>query len=341
MFQFLSSLFEPSANRPSGVDDELIEAAIDRVIEGTDTRLKVLGGSRGQLREPVETAVAHVIDLIGALPDHVEISSRTYGSDPRLRAFFASVDHMKEKVGAAESVSAYLKQTAVGGNTRLYGLLSMQWQERNRLGTVLQDDSIQRDVQQTAVNFLNHNFVGPSVNGEEAVWNMKARAFDFMIEIALERVTAAQTRYADLEKQQLLLKQKLKTMRAGNWGLEEVLHPESSGEKDFSALEVQIEAIERELAQMGARHEVLEKNLQIIKDTLASAQELLALRVFELELDSMNITADTSTAARTHKLELIEIYSSIGASRILLPGWFPLEDLPADRAPIADAMRYL
>jgi len=41
------------------------------------------------------------------------------------------------------------------------------------------------------------------------------------------------------------------------------------------------------------------------------------------------------------KLELTEIYSCIGASRILLPGWYPMNELPAGRASIADAMRYL
>ena len=341
MFNFLSSLFSPTVARPPGVDDELIEAAIDRVIEGTDTRLKMLGGCRRQLRDPVEKAVAHVIAIVAALPEPIEISSRTFGSDPRLRAVFASVDHMKEKVGAAETVNAYLKQKVIGGNSQLYGLLSMQWQEQNRLGMVLQDDRIQRDVQQVAVNFLNHNFVGPSVSNDEAVWNIKTRAFDFMVEVALERIVAVGTRYENLKKQQLLLKRKLDTMRAGNWGIEEILRPESSGEKDFSVLETQIDAIENELAQLGAHHEVLDRNLQIIKDTLASPAELLALRNVEFELDSMNIKAETSTAARTHKLKLVEAYSSIGASRILIPGWFPLDELPAERAPIADAMRYL
>lgn len=341
MFQFLNSLFTASAERPAGVGNELIEAATDRVIEGTDRRLKALGSYRRQLRKPVEKAVVYVIDLIAELPEPVEISRRTFGSDPRLKAFFASFDHMQEKVGGAKTVEAYLEQTPVGDNSKLYGLLSMQWEEQNRLGMVLQDDRIQRDVQQTAVNFINHNYVGPSVSSEEAVMNMKKRAFDFMIEIALERIIANRTRYTQLEQQQLLLKTKLKAMKAGNWGLEEMLRPETSGAKDLSPLEAEIDAVERELAKMGARHEVLDKNLQIIKHTLGKPDALLALRSIALELDSMNIKKDASTAAKVHRLELIEAYSGIGAARILLPGWFPVSELPAARPSIADAMRYL
>ena len=341
MFHFLSSLFSTTTERLPGVDDQLIEAATDRVIEGTDKRLQAIGGYRRQLREPVEKAVVHVINLVAALPSPVEISRRTFSSDPRLRAFFASFEHMQEKIGSATTVETYLEQAPVDANGRLYGLLSMQWEEKNRLGMVLQDDRIQRDVQQVVVNFLNHNFLGPAASPDEATLNIKKRSFDFMIEIALERIVAERTRYAELEQQRRLLNRKLKAMKAGNWGLEEMLRPETSGVTDFSWLETEINDVERELAEMGARHEVLDKNLQIIKDTLDSPEELLALRDVELELDSMNIRAASSTAAKMHKLGLIEAYSGIGATRILMPGWFPINELPSGRESIADAMRYL
>jgi hypothetical protein len=341
MFRFLNSLFSPSVESVEGVDDQLIDAAIDRVIEGTDRRLQGVSSYRRQLREPVRKSVVHVVRLVDALPAPVEISGRTFGSDPRLHAFFASVDHLQEKVGASKTVEDYMKQSAVDASGRLYGLLSMQREEKGRLGTVLQDDRIQREVRQVSVNFLNHNFVGPSVSEEEAVSNVKKRAFDFMIEIALERIIAARARREELEQQQRLLKRKLKTMRAGNWGFEDMLRPELSGARDFGALEAEIESVESELAKAGASHEVLDRNLQIIAETLGSPGELLALRNVEIELDSMNIRADTSTSKRIHKLALNEVYSGIGASRILLPGWFPLAELPAGRESIADAMRYL
>ena len=333
MFNFLSSLFSPSTERPTGIGGELIDAAIDRVIEGTDKRLQALGSHRRQLREPVEKAVIHVFNFIDALPEPVEISRHTFSSDPRLRAFFASFNHMQEKVGAAKTMEAYLEHASIGEHSRIYGVLSMQWMEKNRLGTVLQDDRIQREVQQVSVNFLNHNFLGPSISLDESILNVKKRAFDFII--------AARSRYAELEQQQLLLKRKLKAMKAGNWGFEELLRPEMSGAKDLNSLQADIESVENELDKMGASHEVLDRNLQIIRNTLGSPEELLAMRTIQLELDSMNIKADTSASAKVHKLELIEAYSGIGATRILLPGWFPVDELPTDRVSITNAMRYL
>jgi hypothetical protein len=92
---------------------------------------------------------------------------------------------------------------------------------------------------------------------------------------------------------------------------------------------------------MGASHEVLDRNMQIIKHTLDCPEELLDTRTIKLELDSMNIRADASSSAKVHELELIEAFSGIGANRILLPGWFPVDELPAGRESIANAMRYL
>ncbi len=341
VFHFLSTLFSPSMKRAQKVDDALIEASIDRVLEGTDRRLLALGSYRKQLRKPVEKAIMHVIELVDALPEPVEISRQTYGSDRRLRAFFASCDHMQEKVCGAKAVENYFKLAPVSESNRVYGLLSLQWEEKSRLGTVLQNDHIQREVQQTYINFLNHSFLGPSLSIEEAFSNIKKRAFDFLIEIMLERIVAERTRYADLEKYRLLLISKLKAMRAGNWGLEGMLRPENSGPEDLDSLEAEIASVENELKHMGASHEVLERNLQIIKDTLNRPEELLATRTIQLELDSMNIKPDVSTSGNTHQLDLTELYSGIGATRILLPGWFPVEELPGDRESIAQAMRYL
>jgi hypothetical protein len=341
MFQFLSSLFSANEKRPSGVDDELINKATDRVIAGTDKRLQALASYHKQLRAPVEKAVVHVINLVDALPEPVELSQNTYGSDPRLHAFFASFKHMQEKVGAAKTVEAYLDKVAIADDPKIFGLLSIQREEKTRLGTVMQDDHLQREVEQVVVNFINHNFLGPSVSLQEAVFNVKKHAFDFMIKIAMERIITERTRHAELEQQQHLLKRKLKAMQAGNWGFEEMLRPEASGVKDYSSLEAEIESVEQQLENMGASHQVLDRTLQIIKDTLGKPEELLALHNIQIELDSMNIRADTSTAAKTQKLELIEARSCIGATRILLPGWFPVEALPAERESIASAMRYL
>lgn len=331
MLQFLSLLFTSSEKLPSGVDDALICAATDRVVEGTDNRLRGFGNYRKQLRDSVETAVVHVINLIDALPGPVEISRSTYSSDPRLRAFFASVNHLQEKIGGARSVRDYIKHANHESSSKIYGVLTMEWEEVNRLGTVLQNDMIQREVLQVSVNFFNHRYLEPSISLEEARLNIKKRVFDFIVERALEKIIAERSMRAELEQQQRLLKRKLEAMKAGNWGLEQMMSHEEHPNTDLAPLIAEIETVEAELTKLGASHKVLEKNIQIIKDTLSHPGKLIDMHAISMELDSMNIRADESSSARVNTLDLIEFYSGTGEKRIVLPGWYPVNELPSGR----------
>ena len=331
MLQFLSSLFASSEKTAAGVDDALISAATDRVVEGTDSRLRGYGNYRKQLRDSVETAVVHVIKMINALPSPAEISRSTYSSDPRLRAFFASFNHLQEKVGGARSVSDYIKQADYESSSRIYGVLTMEWEEINRLGTVLQDDMIQREVLQVSVNFFNHRYLEPSVSLDEARMNVKKRVFDFLVARALEKIIAERSMRTELELQQSLLKRKLAAMKAGNWGLEQMMSQDEHLHTDLASLYAEIEVVETELTKLGASHKVLERNMQIIKDTLSRPHELLDMHNISMKLDSMNIRADESSSGKVNSLDLIEFYTSTGEKRIVLPGWYPANELPSRR----------
>lgn len=331
MLQFLNALFASSEKLHSDIDEALIAAATDRVVEGTDKRLLGIGSYRKQLRDPVETAVAHVIHLINQLPEPVEISRSAYGADPRLRAFFASSAHLQEKVGGAQSIRDYIKHASYESSSRIYGVLSMEWEESKQLGTVLQNDRVQREVLQVAIKFFNHLYLEPSISLEEAQMNIKRRVFDFFVARALETIVAERSMRTELEQQQKLLNRKLAVMKAGNWGLEQVFSQQEHAHTDHALLNEEIDRVETELMKLGASHKVLERNMQIIKDTLGNSAELLDMHNISTTLDSMNIKAGESSSAKVHTLDLIEFYDNTGEKRIVLPGWYPANELPGRR----------
>lgn len=328
MLQFISSLFSSAEKRTSDIDDALIIAATDRIVEGTDKRLLGIGNYRKQLRVPVETAVAHVIHLVNQLPEPVEISRSTFGTDPRLHAFFASASHLQEMIGGAQGIRETIKQAKYESSSRIYGVLTMEWGESKRLGTVLQNGMIQRDVLQDSFNFSNHLYLAPSVSLEETITNIKRRVFDSFVARALEKIIAERSMRTELELQQKLLKRKLAAMKAGNWGLEEVFSCEEHDGNCQASLDAEIEAVESRLNKLGASHKVLERNMQIIKDTLINAKDLLEIRNISITLDDMNIKAVGSSSTKVHTLDLIEFYKDSGEKRIVLPGWYPTNELP-------------
>jgi len=103
MLHFLSFVFAAKPERSAGPDKALIERAIERVVDGTDPRLRGLGNYRKRLHTAVEKAVVHVSDMVDALPEPVEISRRTYSTDPRLRSFFCSASHLQEVIGVSKA----------------------------------------------------------------------------------------------------------------------------------------------------------------------------------------------------------------------------------------------
>ena len=86
MFRLLESIFGERRRRDAVVDEQIVTRALERLVEGTDRRLRTVPRYRAALRPAVESSVAYVIGLVEALPSPVALSPRAYREDPRLRA---------------------------------------------------------------------------------------------------------------------------------------------------------------------------------------------------------------------------------------------------------------
>lgn len=340
MLRFLSSLFTSPAERSGGLDEALIEKAIDRVLTGTDRRLRALGQYRKRLRKPVEQAVSHVITLVDALPPPVEISPRAFGEDPVLRALFVSTDHLCEVFGRFKSVRDYL--SGLGGPLpeEIFGLMTMVREERSVFGMELAGETIRRDVQQVAVNFFNHRYLGPTGNEADTRRELKKRAFDFLVEKSLERIMGERGKRRELDRQRHLLKQKLAAMRAGHWGLGAML-TDLEQQPDLAALEKEIDTIDAELGQFRTTDLALEESLTCLVDILSRPEDWLASREISLRLDSRGIKVADSSAAPSGEIALIELFSGTAEQRTVLLGRIRRTDIPDPPDFWKGAKRYL
>jgi len=341
MLKFISSIFSSEKEGVSGLDKSIIDAAIERTVEGTDRRLRGFGDYKKRLRASVEVAAAHVVDFVDSLPEPVEISPRAFNSDARLRAFFASADRMREVFGLFMAVEDYLQNKQGLKPDRVYGLLIMSWQEKKVLGMELQNEIVKRDVLQVTFNFFNHIFIGPTDNEEETRWELKTRAFDFIVEQALERIVEAQGKRGQLKEQKRLLEQKLQKMNAGNWGLSAMQAGDDNPNPDIASLEQEIEAIERSLLALSADRSSIEGNFDHINDTLNNPAACLSKRDINITLDEMLIKRDPGVGGRVNRLDLLEFYAANGERRIALNGWIATSDLPPKKDFLHEASRYL
>lgn len=337
MFHLLHSIFSPKA---APRDEAIIQAAIERVIDGTDSRLRLLSGYKKKMHAAVAGAVEYVVELVDSLPPSVEMGPANYSTDPRLKAFFVSPEHLREVIGASRAVCDHLQTTQGSPSDRVHCLLSLGRSEKHVLGMELQDGVVLRDVAQTVVNFSDHLVVAVTGSETETRRELKKRAFDHLIQMALQNLVAARGRKLELAKQRTLLQNKLSAIRAGRAGLEPLLGATDQSRPDLAAIQEQVAFIEAELLQLGADSVTLDHHLKQIVTILGNARGHLHLEHVSVTLDTMGVKRNEQAGVPTRTLFLDE---AVGANRrrIVMLGHFARADVPAQRDFFQEASRYL
>ncbi len=341
MLSFLSSIFSAQEQSSDAPDESLVEAAIERVVDATDPRLRAFPNYRKRLYPGAQCSVAYVQGLIDGLPEPVEISRRSFNTDPRLRAFFASPDRMQQVLGSAPSLVEFLANRKGPYPEYIFGLLAPEMTERKSLGMELEGDHVRRDVLQQVVDFSDHRFFGAAGSEEEARTEMKKRAFDYLSVLALRRIVDVEEKRSELERQKGLLQRKLDAMRGGNWGLETMTPQEGADHPDYRSLGEQISAVEGELMTLPCNEASLENRFDCINAILEKPEEWLSLSPLDLHIDVMSLKVNDPADGTSQPLELTKFRALNGGTRVALFGYFPRAELPPEKDFFKEAERFL
>lgn len=339
MLSFLQSIFR-SSTAGRGAEDRLIEAGIERLIDGTDPRLRAAAGYRKVLRPPVARSIEHVIALVDTLPTPVEISAARFATDPLLRAFFVSAEHLRETISYSEDLQKFLQDPPPLPEGTIHCLLTLDRVRKGVLGMQVQGDAVRKDVAQVVINFTQHRLVGLAPDEAEMRWELKKRAFDHLIQCALEALTARRATGERLTRQRRLLTKKLTAMQAGDWGINSMLQPSDPAAASFETLQRQLTDIEQELADLPLDPTTLDGQLATLVEALGHPEQHLHLEHTSLTLDPMGVLLEGAAAAGVTPLQLTEIVSG-ERRRIALPGYIVRADLLPPRDFIAEARRRL
>jgi hypothetical protein len=315
--------------------ESLIQAAIERAIEGTDARLRLVPRYQKSLRQSVVHAIDHVIALVDAIPAPLEGTHLEQGAESRLAAVFASAAAMLDMFGRDIALSAFLN-TPEGTNVeRVTALLLAERLERRILGMDLVGDQVRRDVQQVTVSFAGHRLLDPRESEEEMRRLLRRRAFDHLLTLALARIAEVRVEREDLLRQRDLLRRKLAALEQGGWSFDA---PEGAP-PDPAVLEADLGAISAQLDALGADHGVLHTHLGIVADSLAEAERQLWVENIVLSLDAMNIQRDAGDPS-VRRIVLQELHNVRGRSAIMIPISIDPSELPPREDFITAAQRY-
>lgn len=321
MLRLLHSIFGQS-DKEGGYPESLVKNAIERAVDGTDPWLRAVSGYKKKLRPAVLRAIDHVVALVDSLPPPIAASLECYGEDPRLKAFFISKAEMRQVFGSDRNLLDFLRKTD-GGLPQVIALLFMEKKENMILGAELSGDIVMRDVPQMTVSFESHRLIEPSGDEGETRFRLKRRAFDYLISVALKRITSSKVERKDLERHRALLQAKLGLLHRGGWGFAEAGSAESP---DIQGLEEMLGQVEAQLLELGGDDDVLEAYLNILTAVLGRPEEHLYSKKETLIIDRMGIKRGMASS-NVPELTLDELCDAEGRCRVVSLVALPGEEL--------------
>ncbi|WP_224982100.1 hypothetical protein [Geomonas agri] len=283
MLRFLQSIFR-RGTKGGAVPASLVNKAIERAVDGTDPWIRAVFAYKKKLRPAVMHAIDHVVTLVDGTGPVLPLDLQSYDTNPNLRTYFVTASEMADFLEREPNLVQMRGQSASlqHGAT---ALLLMEKRERLTLGASLSGDVVLRDVPQVTVSFEAHRLMDLNDSEEETRYQLKRRAYDHLLRIALGRITEMKTKRGTLEKHRTLLSSKLSLLQRGGFGFD----PRSGGETDVAGLEKRLADIEAQLLAMGKDDKMLEVYLGVVADVLGRAEEYLWVGTETLVVDRMGI----------------------------------------------------
>ncbi len=268
MFNLVRSIFQSAGTDRPAACERLIADAIERVIDGTDPRLRYLPHYAKRLRDPVVHAMAHAGALTAVIPPALGLDARSYGTEPRLAALFSGAEEMRE-LFAGQAPRRDLAPDPDCPNSRVTFLLLAERSERRVLGVDLVGEQLLRDVNQVAVIFSRQRLLDPGADEPQTRERVARRALAHLLGLA-------RARFADPPP--VRDEPALQEASAGQWS--KCQSPPTRNPREAAHPNRSIGA-----ADLGRR-------MGELVDVLARAEDALWCEQRTLYLDAMNIKRD-------------------------------------------------
>ncbi len=308
MLQLLANIFQKFEKADDALPEALIEAATERVIDGTDPRLRIDSGYARRLRKPVIHAVHHVVQLVESLPAPEIVSPQHLPAQPDLAAMLYSGDRMR-RILREDAAIADVCKSGSRPEAAVFALLVVKATDKRGFGTALVKGESRAEVARTTVNFSEHQLVDPSIRFEETEQQLKRRAFDALLTCALALISEQQEERSSLVQRRALLQAKLDIVRRSGGFVDQRAASEQG------QAQRQLEQIEQQLEAMGEDEDVLANNLDTIAQVLQQAEQHLWVEPAPMALDRFYVLHPPGGEAA--EIPFLAICASTGERRLL------------------------
>lgn len=299
MWNWLTTFFDPAVNANAS-DQNTLAAAIEKTVEGTDPRLRLVHNYKKKLAKPVQSALQYTDMLVTRSTQPILVNRQAYSLDPRVHAFFTSANEMQRLFSLDKSMRDFFASPKNQDQTEGCVLLAMKKQEKKIFGYEMEAGIIKRDVPQIAVAFSDHRLLAPARNATKIKEKLRKLAFNTLVECALANILNIRINRHDLEVQRRLLQEKLSTQKKSRYGLQSVLEDNIDYDNDDDDVShetlLQLHKIEHQLHQVKVNLRTLDDSLAQVIAVLSRPERYLQLETVSLQLNRLGIKVDSPSS---------------------------------------------
>jgi hypothetical protein len=275
--------------KESTAADARLQAAVDKVIAGTDPRLKAISGARERLLPAVEHALAFTQNAVSHVPPSIALTPENWTHTPLLRAFFTRPATITDTIATSQDVRNFLQTERAQDMETLYGLVAATRVERTVLGSAMEGDILRQGVAQKTVSFNDFRVAGFVRTEAEIRMAIEDFLLEQLVLAALRDIASNKQRSDQLLAYRQLLQMRLRLLEQSDAGLDSMLASAPHEAADPAHLRSQLAANEAELNELKPAGVGLDSYLAPVIEALHNAEEIIQPRRVSLRLNAMNI----------------------------------------------------
>jgi hypothetical protein len=324
-----------AARKRSKDRQDLLARATDAVVEGTDPRIRAVGGYRKKLLPAIKTSIIYVQDIVDQVPGPIVLTPSRYGKDPTVHALFAGVDDLRSLLANSKEVHQLFDPGDNGQPPRrVHAFLAMERLEKKVFAPAMVNRILRRDIAQVMVSFTRLQLVAVADRGYRARRLLMRRAFYDLIASAMEHLAELQGQRDHDSRQVQMRRVRLQALHQKRHGLEDMIAGSAAHDREIAELEQQLSPEER----MGRDQpkqalNTLEDYLDQIVEVFANPQQYLRTEQTSVHLTRMNRKLSPGGPEKVNEIRMTDALNSRGERVSVIAVCIPRAGMPEPAAP--------
>lgn len=301
---------------------------IERVVDASEPRIRLVGNYLHKLLDPVEDALVYSDHLLRQIPPAVALGGRAWTQDPRVNAFFATQDDLRSTLGQDPRIRAFFEDDA---HRECFAWMLMIKRESETFGSALDHDMLVREVRQIRISFTDHQIFFPNASEAKLRKELRERTLVFLATRALERINELREQRGALEEQRRQLQAQLRALRGHTQGLRPLLSSADADERRVATLEQRLAQTEQDLVAARKQLGTLDDYLEQVRQVLSQPEAYLRIQPLSIRINRLGLKLDIDSSEPGETIKLIELVS-LDEKRIGVLVRFARDDLAPEGA---------